>query len=190
MNPPAGCAPAAVFLDRDGVLNRVVVRAGKPYPPGSVGEVEIPSDVGPALARLKTAGFRLVVVTNQPDVARGRQRRAVVEAINADLAARLPLDEFRVCYHDDGDGCLCRKPQPGLLLAPPTYHIARSVMVGDRWRDVEAGRRAGVRATVMIGDGYHEALPTEPDYRAGTLEEAARWILGLDAPDRGTRVAS
>ena len=190
MNPPGGRAPVAVFLDRDGVLNRVVVRAGKPYPPGSVGEIEIPPDVGPALARLKTAGFRLVVVTNQPDVARGRQRRAVVEAINADLAARLPLDEFRVCYHDDGDGCLCRKPQPGLLLAPPTYHIARSVMVGDRWRDVEAGRRAGVRATVMIGDGYNEALPTEPDYRAGTLEEAARWILGLDAPDRGTRVAS
>jgi D-glycero-D-manno-heptose 1,7-bisphosphate phosphatase len=173
-------SPRAVFLDRDGVLNRVIVRAGKPYPPASVEETEIPPDVAPALGRLKAAGYRLVVVTNQPDVARGRQRRAIVEAINAALAGQLPLDEFRVCYHDDGDQCGCRKPEPGLLLKRPAHDLPRSVIVGDRWRDLEAGRRAGVRATVLIEHHYDERLRTEPDFRARSLGEAADWILGLD----------
>jgi D-glycero-D-manno-heptose 1,7-bisphosphate phosphatase len=172
--------PRAVFLDRDGVLNRARVRGGRPYPPASVEDVEVAPDVAPALARLKAAGYRLVVVTNQPDVARGRQQREVVEAINASLAGRLPLDEFRVCYHDDGDECACRKPAPGLLLEGPAHDLQRSVIVGDRWRDLEAGRRAGVRATVLIGQGYGERLLAEPDFRARSFGEAAAWILSLD----------
>ena len=173
-----------VFLDRDGVINRAIVRHGKPYPPASVEETEIPEEVPAALARLKEAGYRIVVVTNQPDVARGDQQREVVEAINAALAARLPLDEFRVCYHDDADGCSCRKPQPGLLLQTPVRDVARSVMVGDRWRDVEAGRRAGVRATVLIERGYHEPCRMEPDARVRSLDEAVSWILRLDGGSR------
>jgi D-glycero-D-manno-heptose 1,7-bisphosphate phosphatase len=175
MNPPA------VFLDRDGVLNQAIVRAGKPYPPASLQALEILPDVAAALVRLKTAGYRLVVVTNQPDVARGSQDRRVVESINAALASHLPLDEVRVCYHDDGDGCSCRKPMPGLLLQPPAHDLARSVMVGDRWRDVEAGRRAQVRATVLIDRGYDEDCPVSPDARVGSLAEAVEWILQLDA---------
>lgn len=175
---------AAVFLDRDGVLNRAVVRDGKPYPPSSVDALEILPDVPAALARLKQAGYRLVVVTNQPDVARGEQDRRVVDAINAALLASLPLDEVRVCYHDDRDGCACRKPKPGLLLQPPDHDLSRSVMVGDRWRDVEAGHRARVRATVLIERGYDEPCPIEPDVRVGSLAEATDWILRLDQPRR------
>ena len=169
----------AVFLDRDGVLNRAVVRDGKPYPPASVAEIEILPGVGEALGRLKTAGYTLVVVTNQPDVGRGLQRRDVVEAINAALAVRLPVDEFRVCYHDDADRCACRKPQPGLLLQPPAYDLAASIMIGDGWRDVEAGRRAGVRATVLIDYAYDEQCRVEPDVRVASLGLAADWILSL-----------
>jgi D-glycero-D-manno-heptose 1,7-bisphosphate phosphatase len=169
-----------VFLDRDGVINRAIVRQGKPHPPASVEEMVIPDEVPAALARLKKAGYRLVVVTNQPDVSRGVQRREVVEAINGALAQRLPLDEFRVCYHDDRDDCPCRKPRPGLLLRTPAPEIARSVIVGDRWRDVEAGRRAGVRATVLIECGYDEPCRMEPDARVPSLGEAVSWILRLD----------
>lgn len=175
----------AVFLDRDGVLNRALVRGGKPYPPDSVDDMEVLPGVGDALARLKLAGYALIVVTNQPDVARGRQQRARVEAINQALIDRLPLDEVRVCYHDDGDGCACRKPEPGLLLRPPLYDLSQSVMVGDRWRDVEAGRRAGVRATVLIDYGYGEPCLVEPDLRASSLVTATDWILariGVPAP--------
>jgi D-glycero-D-manno-heptose 1,7-bisphosphate phosphatase len=171
---------AAVFLDRDGVLNRAIVRNGKPYPPASVEALEILPDVPAALAKLKQAGYRLVVVTNQPDVARGDQDRRVVEAINSTLVASLPLDEVRVCYHDDRDDCACRKPKPGLLLQPPDHDLSRSVMVGDRWRDVEAGRRAQVRATVLIERGYDEECPVAPDARVMSLGEAVDWILKLD----------
>jgi D-glycero-D-manno-heptose 1,7-bisphosphate phosphatase len=171
---------AAVFLDRDGVLNRAIVRNGKPYPPASLEALEILPDVPAALAKLKQAGYRLVVVTNQPDVARGDQDRRIVEAINSTLAARLPLDEVRVCYHDDRDDCACRKPKPGLLLQPPDYDLSRSVMVGDRWRDVEAGRRARVRATVLIERGYDEPCPVAPDARVTSLAEAVDWILKLN----------
>ena len=93
------------------------------------------------------------------------------------LAALLPLDEFRVCYHDDADGCDCRKPKPGLLTRPPLYDLSRSVMVGDRWRDIEAGRRAGCRAAILIDYGYDEGHHDEPDVRLRSLSEAADWIL-------------
>jgi D-glycero-D-manno-heptose 1,7-bisphosphate phosphatase len=171
----------AVFLDRDGVLNKATVRNGKPYPPETVEQIEILPDVASALSRLKEAGYRLVVVTNQPDVARGDQRRDTVEAINAALAARLPIDEFRVCYHDDRDSCACRKPMPGLLLQEPAHDLGGSVMVGDRWRDIEAGRRAHVRATVLIERGYDEPCRVEPDVRVASLGEATDWILHLAA---------
>ena len=169
---------AAVFLDRDGVLNRAVVRDGKPYPPASADEAELLPDVGEALARLKAAGYALIVVTNQPDVGRGRQTRAAVEAIHARLAEHLPIDEFRVCYHDDADACECRKPAPGLIRQTPLYDLARSVIVGDRWRDIEAGRRAGLRASVLIDYDYHERH-ADPDVRVSSLAEAADWILRL-----------
>ncbi len=169
--------PGVVFLDRDGVLNRAPVRNGKPYPPASVDELEVVPAAFDALSRLKAAGYRLVIVTNQPDVARGVQTREAVEAINAELVARLPIDDVRVCYHDDDDGCRCRKPRPGLLLQDPSSDLGRSVLVGDRWRDIEAGVRAGVGATILIDHGYGEPMTVGPDARVGSLLEAVEWIL-------------
>jgi D-glycero-D-manno-heptose 1,7-bisphosphate phosphatase len=169
----------AVFLDRDGVINRAVVRDGKPYPPATIGEMVILPGVPDALARLKTAGFRLVVVTNQPDVARGTQSRAAIDAMHAALAASLPIDEFRVCDHDDDDHCACRKPQPGLLLDAARdagVDLAASFMIGDRWRDVEAGQRAGV-TTIFVDRGYQERQPDRPDATVSSLGEGADWIL-------------
>jgi D-glycero-D-manno-heptose 1,7-bisphosphate phosphatase len=169
----------AVFLDRDGVLNRAVVRAGRPYPPDDVAGLDIFPGTAEALQRLRRAGFLLLVVSNQPDVARGDQRRANVEAINTALARTLPLDDFLVCYHDDADGCDCRKPLPGLLLRGAERYaldLSRSFLIGDRWRDVAAGRGAGVR-TVFIDYHYDERRP-EPaaDATVSDLSEAVDWI--------------
>jgi len=169
----------AVFLDRDGVISRPEVRAGKPYPPARLEDLEVLPGVSDALHRLHEAGFRLVVVTNQPDVARGTQRREVVAAMHARLAALLPIDDFRACEHDDGDRCACRKPEPGLLVEAARQaevDLSASFMVGDRWRDIEAGRRAGCR-TIFIDYGYDEQRPDAPDATVQSLPEAAEWIL-------------
>jgi len=171
----------AVFLDRDGVLNRALIREGKPYPPRTMEELEILPGVEEALLKLRAAEYLLIVVTNQPDVARGTTPRAEVEAFNDWLAKRLPLDEFRVCFHDDREECSCRKPKPGLLLeaaAELGLDLNASWMVGDRWRDVEAGQRAGCR-TVWIDAGYREKGPSSPpDYRCVDLAGAVDTILG------------
>jgi D-glycero-D-manno-heptose 1,7-bisphosphate phosphatase len=172
---PGGTRQRAVFLDRDGVINRAVVRSGKPYPPASVAELEILPRVPEALSRIRDAGFMSIVVTNQPDVARGTTSMAEVEAINAALAAKLPIDEFNTCYHDGNDNCECRKPKPGMLLQAARkwrLDLATSYMVGDRWRDIEAGQRAGCR-TVFIDYGYDEKQPEQYDYHVTSLWEAA-----------------
>ncbi|HEX7702453.1 MAG TPA: HAD family hydrolase, partial [Kofleriaceae bacterium] len=139
----------AVFLDRDGVINASVVRDGKPYPPAHVDEMELLPGVPEALAALRAAGFQLIVVTNQPDVARGTQTRAAVDAIHDRMRRDLPLDAIYACFHDDADDCACRKPKPGLLVnaaADLGIDLPSSFMVGDRWRDTDAGLAAGCRA--------------------------------------------
>ncbi|HYA86653.1 MAG TPA: HAD family hydrolase [Nitrospirota bacterium] len=169
----------AVFLDRDGVLNRAVLREGKPCPPSSSSELEILPGVREALCRLRDAGFPLIVVTNQPDVARGSQSREAVEAINSEIMTRLPIDEVRVCYHDNVDRCQCRKPLPGLLLDAARawrLDLASSYIVGDRWRDIEAGEGAGT-ITIFIDHHYQEPQPQRFHAKVASLAEAADWIL-------------
>lgn len=169
----------AVFLDRDGVLNEALVRDGKPFSPRTIAEVVIPPGVPSALSRLRQNGFRLIMVTNQPDIARGSQPREAVHVINRYLLETLQLQGAEICEHDDADNCNCRKPKPGMLLrAAARDHIAlvESFMIGDRWRDIEAGRRAGCR-TILIGNGYGEALQSAPDAIVATLGDAADWIL-------------
>ena len=170
----------AIFLDRDGVINRAEVHKGKPYPPANLAAMELLPGVPAALQALHAAGWMLIVVTNQPDVARGTTPRAVVDAINGHLKEILPIKEFRTCYHDSGDGCDCRKPSPGALLAAAFEHgidLKRSFMVGDRWRDVEAGQRAGCK-TVFIDYNYAENKPGTFDYKVKSLQEAATIIIG------------
>jgi D-glycero-D-manno-heptose 1,7-bisphosphate phosphatase len=170
----------AVFLDRDGVINRAIVKEGKPYPPASLAELQMTPEAPEALARLKAAGFLLLGVTNQPDVARGTQRREVVETMNTWLTTTLPIEAILVCYHDDDDGCSCRKPRPGLILrATEDYGIdlSKSFLIGDRWRDIEAGQRAGC-ATVLLDYGYNERKTERPaDCIVSTLAEATTWIV-------------
>ena len=173
----------AVFLDRDGVLNQAIVRDGKPYPPGTAGEMEISPEAPAALADLRAAGFLLIVVTNQPDVARGRQSRATVEAMHDRLREVLPLDDFFVCYHDDADHCACRKPLPGLLTEAASRYgidLTSSYLIGDRWRDIDAGAEAGCR-TILIDRAYRERGPLHPpDASVSSLGAAVRWILSAE----------
>jgi len=169
----------AVFLDRDGVINRAIIRGGKPYPPANLSALELLPGVVDAMDSLHDAGWLLIVVTNQPDVSRGTISLDYVKTINLYLQQCLPIDDFFTCYHDDGDGCNCRKPLPGALFAAAKFYgidLESSYMIGDRWRDIEAGQRAGCK-TIFIDYGYLEKQPEKFNHRVLSLAEGADLIL-------------
>jgi D-glycero-D-manno-heptose 1,7-bisphosphate phosphatase len=169
----------AVFLDRDGVLNAPVIREGKPYPPDSLASLKILPGVDEALSSLRAARYLNIVVTNQPDVATGKQRLEVVEAMHDRLLRELPLDGVKVCYHTDDQKCDCRKPKPGMLLQAAKDHdidLQRSFLVGDRWRDVAAGQAVGC-GCFFVDHGYDEKRPEKPYVPVKSLPEAVALIL-------------
>jgi D-glycero-D-manno-heptose 1,7-bisphosphate phosphatase len=171
----------AVFLDRDCVLNRTTVRDGVPYPPASAGQVDLLDGVPEALVLLEQHGWLLIVVTNQPDVARGTQTREAVEQINQLLAEQLPLSAIFTCFHDNRDGCDCRKPRPGMLMEAAEVHqidLGNSFMVGDRWSDIVAGQAAGCR-TFLIDLPYSQRRRCAPDFTVANLLAAAHQIVQL-----------
>ncbi len=182
---PTSLRPA-VFLDRDGTLNVPVVRDGKPYPPATLAEFRLFDDAAAACRCLNDAGYTLVIATNQPDVGRGTQTRATVETMHGELMRLIPeISWIEVCY-DPGRGEISRrrKPEPGMLLDAADklgLDLTRSWMIGDRWRDIDCGQRAGVR-TVLIDLGYQEALQAVPDHIVRSLGEAATIVLAQGRP--------
>ena len=170
----------AVFLDRDGILNRAIVRDGRPYPPTRLEDIEILPGTAVSLPQLAKFGYILIGVTNQPDVARGTQTREMVESFNALIQTELPIHEIFVCYHDDADNCNCRKPKPGLILqAAEKYSIdlSRSWIVGDRWKDIAAGQVVKLK-TIFVD--YHYAEPyqgTRADFTVADTKFLADLIL-------------
>jgi D-glycero-D-manno-heptose 1,7-bisphosphate phosphatase len=173
----------AVFLDRDGVLNKPVLRDELPFPPASLEEFQFYSDVADGCAQLKRAGFLLIVVTNQPDVGRGTMSRELIGAMHEKLRAAIPLlDEVEVCFHageNYGEPCECRKPKPGMLRRAALNHgidLRHSFMIGDRWRDVDCAHAAGCRA-ILIDRGYREPLREKPEFTVKTFREAVAIIL-------------
>jgi D-glycero-D-manno-heptose 1,7-bisphosphate phosphatase len=172
---------AAVFLDRDGVLNASAVVAGVPVPPRRAADFQLLPGVAEACQTLRDAGLVLVVVTNQPDVARGALAPGDLDAIHERLRAELPIEHVWVCPHDNADGCPCRKPRPGMILDAALrlgLDLNRSAAVGDRWRDVEAAHRAGVHS-VFVDRDYGEALTVEPDATFPDLPTAVPHLLAV-----------
>ncbi|PIS00626.1 MAG: HAD family hydrolase [Chlamydiae bacterium CG10_big_fil_rev_8_21_14_0_10_35_9] len=171
----------AVFLDRDGVINDTIIINNKSYPPNSLHELVIFKEVYPALELLKKAGFILIIVTNQPDVGRKTQDLNVVEAIHSYIRDLLPLDDIYACYDEYSSDY---KPKPGMLIrAASKYQIdlSQSYMVGDRWRDVGAGKAAKC-CTIFIERNYSEQLREIPDHTCFNLLEAASFILSQRNP--------
>jgi D-glycero-D-manno-heptose 1,7-bisphosphate phosphatase len=168
-----------VLLDRDGVLNRALMRDGKGYAPRDPAQFHLHPDAARALARLARAGFRLAVATNQPDLGNGLVAPRAVAAMHRRLARLLPVELIALCPHRQDAGCACRKPRPGMLLAAARalgLDLARSVMIGDRRSDVLAGQAVGCY-TIFLDRGYREPKPERPDFTARSLDAAARWIL-------------
>jgi len=181
----------AVFLDRDGVINRSIVRNGKPFAPVKLNELVILPGVADALLKLRAAGFRNVIVTNQPDVSAGTLPTAMLAEMHHRLLSELALDSIKVCPHVDADRCACRKPQPGLLLEAAReldIDLAASYMVGDRWRDIAAGQRAGCEC-FFIDYQYVEKRPEKPYIPVKSLAIAAAQILSDNDSIKGKGIA-
>jgi D-glycero-D-manno-heptose 1,7-bisphosphate phosphatase len=170
----------AVFLDRDGVINANMERDGRPVAPTTLDDFRLLPGVEDAVRRLRDAGLVVVVVTNQPDIATGRTARATVDAMHDVIRNRLPVDDIKMCTHVDGDNCLCRKPKPGMILeaaAERGIDLPHSYVVGDRWRDVDAGRAAGC-LTILVDNGYEPDRSQAPNAVVGSLPEAVDFIIG------------
>jgi D-glycero-D-manno-heptose 1,7-bisphosphate phosphatase len=170
----------AVFLDRDGVINKAYVKEGKPYSPRKINDVEIIEGVVEAIFELKAAGFEIVVVTNQPDVARRKIAYDEMKAINDMIMKEAKISYIYVCPHDDYDNCVCRKPRIGLFLEASRelkLDLNKSFMVGDRWKDIEAGQLAGCNC-FFINYAYSEKSPVEPYIEVESLQEATKFIVG------------
>ena len=164
----------AVFLDRDGVINRAFIKDGLPTSTNSLDELEILPGVKESVLRLKKLNFVCLVVTNQPDVTRGKINKNTVIEINNFLLKEIKLDDFFVCYHDDKDNCDCRKPKPGLLLQASKkwdVNLKKSFIVGDRWRDIQAGEKVGCK-TIFLEYNYKDIKPKNPNFITDTLLNA------------------
>ena len=168
----------SVFLDRDGVINNVYIRNGLPESPNSLDELEILPGVRESITKLKKLNFVCLVVTNQPNVARKKIDKNSVIEINNFLKNEIALDDILVCYHDDSDNCDCRKPKPGLLLQAGKkwdVNFKKSFMIGDRWKDIEAGEKVGCK-TIFLDCKYNETKPKKPSFVSDTLYNAVRII--------------
>lgn len=188
---PSTSRRPAVFLDRDGTLNRIVRVDDQPFPARTLEEFVLFEDAATGCRALSQAGFTLVVVTNQPDVGRGTLEESMVERLHTRLRTLIPeLARIEVCY-DAGRGLETdsprRKPAPGMILDAAkelNLDLTRSWMIGDRWRDIDCGHRAGVR-TVFIDFGYDEALKITPDYTVGSFAAAVDVVLRSSTQNAG-----
>jgi D-glycero-D-manno-heptose 1,7-bisphosphate phosphatase len=170
----------ALFLDRDGVVNRSLVKDGKPFAPTLLAEFEFLPGVQDALLLTKSLGFTNIVVTNQPDLSTGKIDLEQFRLIRERCFAELSIDDIKVCPHVQADHCNCRKPQPGMLMDAAKEHgidIAHSYMIGDRWRDIECGQAAGCKTNFFIDYGYSEKQPEPPFTLVRNLGEAVQIIL-------------
>lgn len=177
----------AVFFDRDGTLMEDADYCRRPE------QVAVFADAATALARLREAGFRLVLVTNQSGIGRGYFTEADYQAVHEELLRQLGRPLLDACYHcpDVPEApSERRKPAPGMVREAARdfdLDLARSFVVGDKGADVELSRRAGLAGGVLVltGKGRDERGRCEPDFVAATLTDAADWILGHPAFQHG-----
>lgn len=160
------------------MLAEAIVRAdGKSYAPTRVEDFALVAGAGEQVQRLRDAGFLCIVFTNQPELANGLLLRADLDTMHRQMMAAIQLDDVYVCPHDKSDGCPCHKPATAMLDDAAVrwgVDLARSYVIGDRWRDVDAGRNAGCYS-ILIERPYSAA--SWADARVATLAEAVDTVL-------------
>ena len=167
----------AVFLDRDGVLNKApIANNKKPLSIKNISDLRFLPKVIETCKILKNK-FLLIMITNQPDVSRKKISRSKVKKINIFIKKKLKLDDVYVCYSNN-DKSILRKPNPGMIIkAAKKYKInlKKSYLIGDRWKDIDAGKKVFCK-TIFINKNYNEKLNMKPDYKIKKFEEILNYI--------------
>ena len=171
----------AVFLDRDGIINQVVYHddINKPSSPWKMEEFKLIDGIKKHLDELKKNGFLIFIISNQPDIKRGNVDKETAEKINKILYEKFPIDDIMVCPHDDLDNCSCRKPKPGMIIELSkkwNVDIKKSFLIGDSWKDIGAGKNAGVKS-ILIDKSYNQEV--ESEHRVENLKSAIELIKTL-----------
>jgi len=172
----------AIFIDRDGVMNKVIMRNGKPSSPWKLEEFEIFPDVKECLETFREMGFLNIVFTSQPDISRGNLKIEDLEKMHKIILETLPVDDIKFCPHDDKDNCQCRKPKPGLLLEAAkawSIDLENSFVIGDSWKDIGAGEAAGCK-TILIRRNYNKDLKENYNFEVENLKEAIKIIKKVE----------
>jgi len=172
----------AIFWDRDGIMNKVIMRKGETSSPWKLEEFEILPDVKKCLEASKEMGFLNIVFTNQPDISRGFLKIEDLEKMHKVILETLPVDEIKVCPHDDKDNCSCRKPKPGLILEAVkkwSIDLEKSYVVGDGWKDIKAGKAAGCK-TFLLRREYNKNYQKDYDFEIDNLKKTVEIIKKLD----------
>ena len=165
------------FVDRDGVLNRAIVRGNVVSSPHSLREFEILEGSDTMMQKARAKGYVLVVVTNQPDVSRGLLEPEELKKMHEVLRNKIPLDAIEVCTSGD-DSNYRRKPNPGMIVEAAQrlgIRLRDSFIVGDGAKDIEAGLRAGVK-TVLLKREYNSSLPLKADFVCDTYDEIIKLL--------------
>lgn len=168
----------AVFFDRDGVVNKAIVRNGKPYSPRALEELELYEETREFVTFLSKRAIQAFVVTNQPDIARKKIDWNTLDSIHEAINANMKFTEIFVCPHDDFDRCECRKPKPGAIFELAKRHkidLKKSFVVGDRWKDIVAGKAAGCK-TIFVDWRYNEKCYANPDFSVRSLVDCFKII--------------
>ena len=167
----------AFFFDRDGVLNKAVIKQKKPFPPNNIKELIIENFAEEIIIYLKKLNYKIFIFTNQPDVSRKTIKKKDVLQINNFLKKKFDIDDIFVCFCSN-NSCLRRKPNPGMILDAEKkwdINLKESFVVGDRYKDIEAGKNAGTK-TIYLEKNYNEKKPYNPDYTIASLKEIKKII--------------
>lgn len=168
----------AVFLDRDGVINKVIIRDGRAFSPRTLDEFFLADGIRDAASKLKEKAYKIIVITNQPELARGFISPEILELMTRRIREEILIDDIFICPHDDEHQCSCRKPKPGMLLEAAEkwrIELASSFFIGDTWKDMEAGKAVSCN-TILIDAIYNQGVSC--DFRVKSLVEAVSIIIG------------
>ncbi len=172
----------AVFLDRDGVINKPIIIDGKCYAPRLLKDFKIFPKVKSDIKKLKNRGFKVFVITNQPDIGNKLLKKKTLNEMHSLLKTKVPIDKIYFCPHTKNDRCKCRKPKPGMIIKASNnlkIRLKESYVIGDRKTDIDAGLKAGCK-TIFVNNNYYEKRPTKQEKTVKSLHAAVKYILKIN----------